>query len=415
MSDGRRPTLLAFLHRLGGAPASESDAELLERFADRGDEMAFTSLLQRHGPLVWGVCRRMLAEEHAAEDAFQATFLVLVRKARSVSKRGSVRSWLYGVALRVAVRARQRENVRRLREQSVLPRQSDDEPAFSHVQPILDEEIGRLPEKYRLPVILCYLEGMTNDEAAQQLNCPRGTIAIRLARARDRLRVRLIRRGLALSAAMLAAMLADNAMSATVPPSLSIQTSKAILAGAAPASITAFAEEVLRAMFMSKIKTVVVVVLALTVIGGAGFCAIYLRAQDRAVEVPASKFPEKTSPDTKTPAKSAEAMRKLLKERRDMAELEVKVRYAQYLAGAQAVTLDLILEGSKRLLKAELELSEKKADRLAAYEQFVKLTKEIAEICKRKFEAGRISQADLAQAEYERLDAEIALERERAR
>ena len=414
MSDGQRPALLAFLHRLGGAPTSESDAELLERFVAGGDEVAFSSLLRRHGPLVWGVCRRVLAEEHAAEDAFQATFLVLVRKARSVSKRASVRSWLYGVALRVAVRARQRENVRRRCEQNVPLQQSNDAPASSDVRPILDEEIGHLPEKYRLPVILCYLEGMTNDEAARQLNCPRGTIAIRLARARDRLRARLIRRGLALSAATLTAMLADSAMSAAVPPSLSIQASKAILAGTAPASITALAEGVLHTMFVSKIKTTLAVMLALAVVGGAGFCTIYLHGQGQVQHTP-DRFPRKGVPDTKTPAKSAEAIRKLLKERRDMAELEVKVRYDKYRAGAQDATLDLILEGSKRLLKAELELSEKKADRLAAREQFVKLTKEIAEIVKAKYNVGRVSQADLAQAEYERLDAEIALERERAR
>ncbi len=106
MSEGRRPALLAYLQRLGSSPeAEDSDAHLLERFARERDEAAFTSLMRRHGPLVWGVCRRVLAQEQAAEDAFQATFLVLVRKARSVSKRASVRSWLYGVALRVALRA----------------------------------------------------------------------------------------------------------------------------------------------------------------------------------------------------------------------------------------------------------------------------------------------------------------------
>ncbi len=185
MSEGRRPTLLAYLLRLGRNPAVESsDSQLLEQFVRERDEAAFTSLMRRHGPLVWDVCRRVLAEEQAAEDAFQATFLVLVRKARSVSKRASVRSWLYGVALRVALRARQREGLRRVREQSAPPRQVDAaaEPGWDDVRPILDEEIQRLPEKYRLPIILCYLEGQTNDEAARLLNCPRGTIATRLAR-----------------------------------------------------------------------------------------------------------------------------------------------------------------------------------------------------------------------------------------
>jgi RNA polymerase sigma factor (sigma-70 family) len=210
------------LQRLGSIPEVEgSDAQLLERFARESDEAAFTSLMRRHGPLVWDVCRRVLAQEQAAEDAFQATFLVLVHKARSVSKRESVRSWLYGVALRVAVRARQREGLRRLREQNASLRPvAEKSPANSweDLRPILDEEIQRLPEKYRLPIILCYLEGKTNDEAARQLNCPRGTLAVRLARARERLRSQLHRRGVTLSAGSLAALLAENAASAAVPP-----------------------------------------------------------------------------------------------------------------------------------------------------------------------------------------------------
>lgn len=169
-------------------------------------------------------------------------------------------------------------------------------------------------------------------------------------------------------------------------------------------------------MYVSKIKTTVAVVLALAVVGGAGVCTIYLHGQDRADEVlPAFKLRPKTAPDTKTPAKPAEEMRKLLKERRDMAELEVKVRYDKYRAGAQDATLDLVLEASKRLLKAELELSEKKVDRLAAHERLVELTKHMSQIVEAKYKVGRVSQADYAQAEYERLDAEIALERERAR
>src|SRR5262245_44405606 len=151
MSEGQRPTLLAYLRRLGrGVAVESSDAELLERFTEQRDETAFTSLLRRHGALVWSVCRRVLAEEHAAEDAFQATFLVLVRKARSVSKKASVRSWLYGVALRVATRARQGEDLRPLRERSAPVRQADEtrtEGIWQDVRPILDEEIQRLPEK----------------------------------------------------------------------------------------------------------------------------------------------------------------------------------------------------------------------------------------------------------------------------
>jgi RNA polymerase sigma factor (sigma-70 family) len=152
MSQGQRSTLLAFLRRLVGAAATDSnDAELLERFVRQRDETAFEALLRLHGPLVWSMCRRVLDEEHAAEDAFQATFLVLVRKARSVSKQASIRSWLYGVALRVALRARQQEQLRRRHEQDT-PSRCPGEATWQDVQPILDEEIQRLPEKYRLPI-----------------------------------------------------------------------------------------------------------------------------------------------------------------------------------------------------------------------------------------------------------------------
>ncbi len=279
MSQGQRSTLLAYLRRLVGAVATDgSDAELLERFAAQHDEAAFEALLRRHGPLVWNVCRRVLAEEHAAEDAFQATFLVLVRKARSVSKRASIRSWLHGVALRVALRARRQERLRRRRELET-PIRCPGEATWQDVRPILDEEIQRLPEKYRLPIILCYLEGQTHDEAAQLLNCPRGTIATRLARARERLRSRLLRRGVTLSAGALTALLTDNAMSATVPSLLLAQTAKAALMGLASVSITTLTEGVIHAMFLSKVKMASIFVLILAAIGGTGVSNYYLRAQ----------------------------------------------------------------------------------------------------------------------------------------
>lgn len=418
MSEGRRPALLAYLLRLGRDPAVESsDAQLLERFIGERDEAAFASLMRRHGPLVWNVCRRVLVEEHAAEDAFQATFLVLVRKARSVSKRESVRSWLYGVALRVALRARQREGLRRVREQSTPPRQADTaaEADWDDMRSILDEEIQRLPEKYRLPIILCYLEGQTNDEAARQLNCPRGTIATRLARAREQLRSRLVRRGLTLSTGALTALLADNAMSAALSPLLFAQTTKGVLAGTVSVSITTLTEGALHTMFVTKMKTALSAVLALIVVGGAGVSTYYLRAQ-----APAPKQEDVRQSAVKALAdlgldKPPTLMEKLLDKRREMAAQEMRIRYEKYRAGAQDATLDLALAGSKRLRKAELELSKNQADRLAAHEKHLKLMKEIVKICQAKYTVGRISLADYSQAEYERMDAEIELEREKAR
>ena len=191
-------SVLHYLRRIGGTAVSagETDGQLLERFVHDRTAAAFTALVERHGPLVWSLCQRMLGPVAEAEDAFQATFLVLVRKAGSISKRESVRSWLYGVAYRVAARARNDRGRRRAREvslDSISVCAPAEDTVWRDLRPVLDEEIQRLPAKHRLAVILCYLEGKTNDEAAVVLGCPRGSVATYLSRARDRLRARLTR------------------------------------------------------------------------------------------------------------------------------------------------------------------------------------------------------------------------------
>lgn len=421
MSEGQRSTLLAYLRRLGGAAALEgSDAELLQRFAVHRNEAAFVALLRRYGPLVWSVCRRVLAEEQAAEDAFQATFLVLVRKAQSVSKQASIRSWLYGVALRVALRARQQENVRRRREQETPSRPSGDtavETSWQDVRPILDEEIQRLPEKYRLPIILCYLEGQTNDEAAKVLRCPRGTIATRLARARERLRFRLLRRGVTLSAGTLTAMLTDNALSASVPPLLLTSTAQAVLMGAASVSITTLTEGVLHTMFLSKLKMASVFVLILVAISGAGVGAYYLHAQTTAPrsETPAKK-PAEPAPDrpaAKAAEKEADTLTTLMQERLKLAQQEVEIN--QKLYQNARVDFEALVSASKDLLKARLELSTKKADRIAVHEQHVKMLEVWVKSAQAWHERARGTAADVAKARYLLVDARIDLEREKAR
>lgn len=432
MSEGQRSTLLAYLRRLVGSAASDSsDAELLERFAAQRDEAAFEALLRRHGPLVWNVCRRVLGEEHAAEDAFQATFLVLVRKAQSVGKRASIRSWLHGVALRVALRAKQQEQLRRRREQETPIRQSE-EASWQDVRSILYEEIQRLPEKYRLPIILCYLEGQTNDEAARLLNCPRGTIATRLARARERLRIRLLRRGVTLSALALAALLTDNAMSAAIPPLLLAQTVKAALMGTASISITTLTEGALHAMFLSKIKMIATFVLMVSAIGGVGIGAYYLRAQNpgspkelpddyktlrKELEKLDLKSPIETGADKKAAIKPEERLQKLLKARREVAQQARNIRYELYRAGANEsstahiVAFHLVIDASKRLLKAELELSTRQKERGEAREKHLKIIIEIVKIAEAHYKVGHLDRGELATALYEQLDAEIELER----
>ncbi len=248
-----------------GTIAGLTDAQLLERFAARNDAVAFEALVARHGPMVLGVCRRRLRDAHAAEDAFQATFLVLVRKARPGPFRtgDSLGPWLHAVAWRVAERART-EAARRLsrEEAGAALEQAPAPPApgaeARDVRASIDEELGRLPERYRLPVVLCYLEGLTHEEAARRLGCPPGTIGVRLMRARARLRGRLVRRGLApLVAASAEALLSEETARAAVPPGLLEATIRtATGTGTAPATAAILARGVVRAMLRSKIRKV---------------------------------------------------------------------------------------------------------------------------------------------------------------
>src|SRR5262249_55367639 len=224
MASGYRGSVVGSLGWLfeAGTVAGLGEAQLLERFLARGDEAAFEAILQRHGPMVLGVCRRVLDDPHDVADAFQATFLILVKKARSIRDRNALGTWLYGVARRVAVRAKVNARRRHARERTgvgaegldvdINPERSrSDRLEMQELRSTIDDELERLPARYRAPVILCDLEGRTHEQAAAQLGCPVGTVKSRLARGRERLRSRLGRRGGAPSAALLAAGLAAAA------------------------------------------------------------------------------------------------------------------------------------------------------------------------------------------------------------
>jgi RNA polymerase sigma factor (sigma-70 family) len=280
MLNGSQKAVLPHLHRLltGAIAGGATDQQLLEDFLGRRDPAAFAALVRRHGRMVLSVCQRILDNAHDAEDAFQATFLVLVRKARSIRKREAVGSWLYGVAHRVALRARADAARRRKHERQVRDRFTDrrgGDGAGLDARPLLDEEVNRLPEKYRQPIVLCYFEGKTYEEAARLLGWPAGTVSVRLARARDLLGSRLARRGLTVASAALSALLAEGAASAIVPPLLAeatIQTVLRITAGSAAAGISAhviaLTEGVVRAMLQRKLKALAGILLAVTVLGG---------------------------------------------------------------------------------------------------------------------------------------------------
>jgi RNA polymerase sigma factor (sigma-70 family) len=216
--------------------AGLTDGQLLGRFLEQRDEAAVAALVQRHGPMVWGVCRRVLGSHHDAEDAFQATFLVLARKAASVVPREMVGNWLYGVAHQTAMKARAMRARRRTRERQVTKMPEPEAPqrdVWADLQPVMDRELSRLADKYRVAIVLCYLEGKTRKEAARQLGCPEGTLAGRLARGRALLAKRLARRGVALSGGTLSAVLSESATSASLPTSVMFSTIKAVTSVAA--------------------------------------------------------------------------------------------------------------------------------------------------------------------------------------
>jgi RNA polymerase sigma-70 factor (ECF subfamily) len=249
-----------------------TDRQLLERFLATREEAAFEALLRRHGPMVLGICRRVLRSLHAAEDAFQATFIVLICKASSVASRESVGSWLYGVAYRTAQKARVSAARRRTKEQQMarpeaLPETDD---GWEALRPLLDAELGRLPDKYREPVVLCDLQGLTRKEAARRLGCPEGTVSGRLSRARALLAKRLARHGVALTGGAVALALAQGAASACVPAPLMGSTVRAAalvaaghaVAGALSGPAAALTEGVLQTMSLSKVKLTLAVVAA---------------------------------------------------------------------------------------------------------------------------------------------------------
>jgi RNA polymerase sigma factor (sigma-70 family) len=273
------------------APPDEglSDGQLLARFVAARDEASFAALVRRHGPMVLGVCRRMLGHAQDAEDCFQVAFLVLARKASSVVKRESVGSFLYGVAYRTALTARTVNRRRQARERQVevMPHPEVTPVDVPDWRPWLDRELSRLPEKYRTPVILCDLEGRTRKEVARHLGLPEGTLSSRLATARRMLAKRLSRHELPLAGGVLALSL-SGAATAGVPESLVASTTKAAIlvavgktaaAGIVSATVAAWTEGVLQTMFVTKVKTAAVVLVGVAALGlGTGGLMYQTRA-----------------------------------------------------------------------------------------------------------------------------------------
>jgi RNA polymerase sigma factor (sigma-70 family) len=266
----RRAALLQEADRL-------TDAHLLESFLVGQEDAAFEALVRRHGPMILGVCRRVLHNRHDAEDAFQATFLVLLRKAASIGKRELLVNWLFGVAHRTALQARKATARRRVKERQVpdmARKQVTRDDAIQDMLPLLDQELSRLPDKYRVPIILCDLEGKTRKKAAQQLGLPEATLSMRLDRARAMLAKKLARHGTTLSGGAVALAISQNTASAphvlvssTVKIACLVVGGKTEAVAAISAKVITLTEGVVKGMLLTKLKTMVAVLVVVAVLG----------------------------------------------------------------------------------------------------------------------------------------------------
>jgi RNA polymerase sigma factor (sigma-70 family) len=265
-----------------GAVGMLSDGQLMDRFVERRDASALEAIVERYGPLVWGVCRRVLRHHHDAEDPFQATFLVLARKAASVMLRDKLGNWLYGVAFQTAMKARATRAKRRVRERPACETAEPEAVPDEHPDELLsrlDREVTRLPEKYRRPIILCELEGKTHRQAAAQLGWPVGTVSGRLSRARALLASRLSRPGTPLTIGVLGALLAHDEARAGVPPELVRSTAQAaslstagqaVAAGVVSARAAHLTGEVLKTMLLNKLKLTTATLLVVVALAAGG-------------------------------------------------------------------------------------------------------------------------------------------------
>ena len=426
-----------------GTCAGMTDGDLLERFRtsrDEAGERAFEALVTRHGPMVQGICRNFLDDPGDVHDAFQAVFLVLARRAAAIRKRESVGSWLYGVTVRVAARARATAIRRRIRDRRALeaastvalaggspeasPRDSaehDDGAAVVH------EEVVRLPALYRTPIVLCYFEGLTHDEAAARLSWPVGTVRSRLARARDRLRTRLTRRGGAAPSTIgpLAAWLIAGPSPSTVSAAIRAATAVSPLPVHLPASLARaavrvaagqpaaagswsaasliLADGVLKTMLLKKLTVAGCLFASLGI--GTGTGALVIR-RSRAQDAPAAATPA-NRPTARPDQAKAKAVDPLVRRLLDAARERIEAQRTYYEAGR--ITLDRFLDACTQLERAELLAAADEGERMAAREKYLDILTQVLRREQADLQAGRGTQADVAEAQHRREVAEMEL------
>jgi len=406
MHGSRGTAVIVQLERLfrRGTLTGSSEVELLHRFVTGRDEAAFEAIVARHGPMVLGVCRELLRDPNDVDDAFQATFLVLVRKAGSLKRCDLLGNWLYGVAHRVAIRARAMTARRTARAAAAieaarsgthLPSAFETSMSYANLlepepEPWLHQEIARLPEKYRVPIVLCYMEGLTHEDAARRLEWPLGTVKGRLARARDLLRKRLARRGITLSTATLVTNLSSSDARATVPAALIQATLRAAetvmshagvsLAVSSTVSlpVAALGEGVLHAMTLTQLKTIALPVLLLGAVttgvvafaaqgnpkerkGGSQAASLGSSSVQQASPTPNPRPSPQPAPQP-GPKSTAELLRdQLLADQELFDDLVISSRALQQESARAFVRWSL------RLLEANRSISSGHRERVAAY------------------------------------------------
>jgi RNA polymerase sigma factor (sigma-70 family) len=391
---------------LGGTTGGTTDGQLLERYAgEPGEpaERAFAVLVERHGPMVLRACRSLIRDDELARDAAQATFLVLARRAGSIRGRETIAPWLYGVARRVALRARSDIARRRRHEQAATRDGRVDvvvEDGREDLVPIIHEELGRLPERYLAPIVLCHLEGLTHEQAAQRLEWPVGTVRSRLARGRDRLRAGLTRRGLAPAGGFLAALAADPDPAGAAP-----LISEGWKAGTVPATL---AREVLRTMLMTRFKLIGTLCLSAALLAsGAGFVA------RRASGFQQPDPPPKPGPRAVDPV-AGRQLDELRAERLLAARRLYDSSFARYRNGRTEYHEPLA--ASEYVLRSEIAVAnaqgtpeKSREGRLAAAKAQLERIKMFAEIARARREAARSTIAAEEAAAFWRIDAEILI------
>ena len=414
----------------GGAAAGLDDAGLIARFVEgrgRGEraEAAFRVLVERHAGMVERVCRQRLGDGHLAQDAAQAVFLVLARKAGSVRSTGSVAPWLHGVACRVASRARRKASAllaletRAALERGTPPEGPEPHNSDAHDWEALHDEVHRLPDRYRDPVVICYLGGQTYEVAALRLGCPVGTVRVRLSRARDRLRDRLTRRGFGPAAGVIAWVDGVGTALPETPGAVTARWVDATLhavqafqagrsaAGTVSAAVLALGSEGVRCMLMEKVRIVVLCGLSTTALGAGA--ALYASPQQKAPAKGSLEGPEDRSASAEPNGRERTKITEYLLAAHNRHKQQKKF----YEEGR--ITIDRYLDACRQLMAAETLFYPKTPGLFGPLEEYVANLKALREREAAELEAGRGTKADLSEVEAEAARAALELEYKKSR